>query len=387
MLESAYGVYDAHMLVRVPLRTLVRALFIGVGLVAIAVTAYGYTWLQRFERELELHDSLQYANAEERESSLLSRRAMMVAMEVQKRQNLAPSAAVRLYAYVASVYADALDTGGQSEHAFLAALEILEKIVPAERQYIHEARTAIDPMRLSDPVRSVVDSYVARISDDGSDRIWDPATLPDDPGAWYIRGGPLDGGAASGSWKLWILEGVSLPQVPPPPVVGGVYDRLEMEKVRFATMERTPGEMRTIFLWHGASGFVKGARRDNISPAGVWQNILFVEKGDDLDDAAYAHAQKELAQGIADAFILTWREKYRYVTARPSMRDDSLSVALGDPPFPSYISGHSTISKAAAVVLSSLFPEKGEIWHMSALDARRTRLLGGIHFDIDNARG
>jgi membrane-associated phospholipid phosphatase len=62
-------------------------------------------------------------------------------------------------------------------------------------------------------------------------------------------------------------------------------------------------------------------------------------------------------------------------------------VLIPTPPFPSYTSGHSTISTAAATVLGHLFPTEAEDLAAKAIEAKNSRLWAGIHFPIDNEVG
>ena len=75
------------------------------------------------------------------------------------------------------------------------------------------------------------------------------------------------------------------------------------------------------------------------------------------------------------------------MTAINRLIDPAWRPYLVTPPFPSYVSGHSTQSAAAAVVLGSFFPaERQRLWEQ-ALEAAQSRLYGGIHFRFDNAEG
>jgi membrane-associated phospholipid phosphatase len=65
----------------------------------------------------------------------------------------------------------------------------------------------------------------------------------------------------------------------------------------------------------------------------------------------------------------------------------NLSLAMPDPLFPSYVSGHSTVSKAAAEVLAVMVPAHAAAWRQMAVDARESRLAAGIHFPVDNRVG
>jgi membrane-associated phospholipid phosphatase len=73
--------------------------------------------------------------------------------------------------------------------------------------------------------------------------------------------------------------------------------------------------------------------------------------------------------------------------ARPITADPTLEVLIPTPPFPSYTSGHSTISTAAATVLGYLFPADEANLAARANEAKNSRLWAGIHFPIDNEMG
>ena len=79
--------------------------------------------------------------------------------------------------------------------------------------------------------------------------------------------------------------------------------------------------------------------------------------------------------------------KYTYWTARPITADPTLDCLIPTPPFPSYTSGHSTISAAAATVLGHLFPDDAAALATRAEEAKDSRLWAGIHFPLDNEMG
>ena len=76
---------------------------------------------------------------------------------------------------------------------------------------------------------------------------------------------------------------------------------------------------------------------------------------------------------------------------------------LATPPFPSYVSGHSTFSAAAAAVLEGVFgpdvaftatsdglpgvTRRFSGFAAAAAEAGQSRIYGGIHFQFDNADG
>ena len=96
------------------------------------------------------------------------------------------------------------------------------------------------------------------------------------------------------------------------------------------------------------------------------------------------HAARVLALtsvAMADGFICCWDAKYTYWTERPITADPSLDVLIPTPPFPSYTSGHATVSTAAATVLGYLFPDDAADPRCErAEEAKQSRLWAGIHF-------
>jgi hypothetical protein len=113
--------------------------------------------------------------------------------------------------------------------------------------------------------------------------------------------------------------------------------------------------------------------------------------------------------GLMDGFISCWDEKYRSDRIRPETAirkiiDPSYKPMLQTPPFPEYLSGHSTISTTAAVILTHFFGENysytdtveeqyglgsrefKSFMHASE-EASISRLYGGIHYMDAITRG
>ena len=88
---------------------------------------------------------------------------------------------------------------------------------------------------------------------------------------------------------------------------------------------------------------------------------------------------------LMDAGIACWETKYFYYSPRP--QQFGLKTSVGLPNFPSYTSGHSTFSFAAATVLSSFFPEKTSLFNGYAQEASDSRVYGLIHFRVDCSMG
>jgi hypothetical protein len=104
-------------------------------------------------------------------------------------------------------------------------------------------------------------------------------------------------------------------------------------------------------------------RIDTFRPPGqlyeIAQNIA-IQEGNTLEENAQLFAQ--LSTAFADAGIVAWDAKYIYEQARPintvqELLDPDWQPLLDTPPFPDYISGHSTFAGAAATVLENFFGE------------------------------
>jgi hypothetical protein len=124
-------------------------------------------------------------------------------------------------------------------------------------------------------------------------------------------------------------------------------------------------------------------------------------QGENLGAAAELYARVGIA--VADAFISCWRTKYRYNVIRPVTYIQQViapswgaAMPLVTPPFPEYISGHSTQSAAAAEVLTARYgdlpfidttnvgrgfaPRAFPSFVVAAEEAAISRLYGGIHY-------
>jgi membrane-associated phospholipid phosphatase len=84
-----------------------------------------------------------------------------------------------------------------------------------------------------------------------------------------------------------------------------------------------------------------------------------------------------------DAMVACWDAKYAYWLLRPISADPTITTVFSTPPFPSYPSGHSTLSTAVAEVFAELFPDVAEHYRRKALEASMSRVLGGVHYRFD----
>ena len=140
-----------------------------------------------------------------------------------------------------------------------------------------------------------------------------------------------------------------------------------------------------------------------ITPGGHWMSIAAIASRKvkaDLIKSAEAYAMTSIA--LFDGFISCWDEKYRSVLIRPETVinehiDEDWVPLLQTPPFPEHTSGHSVISRAAAVALTQVygddfsFDDDTEVQYgipirsfesfiAASEEAAISRLYGGIHY-------
>ena len=157
------------------------------------------------------------------------------------------------------------------------------------------------------------------------------------------------------------------------------------------------------------SGHVMFATK-KFSPGGHWMNIVGIAaQKANADFSTTVAAYTETSIALFDAFISCWDEKYRSNEIRPETTinkyvNEEWHPYIQTPPFPSYTSGHATISAAAAEVMTSWFGDHLSFTDTSSLEfgiqsreiksfreaaqeAAMSRLYGGIHYRRDNDEG
>ena len=124
------------------------------------------------------------------------------------------------------------------------------------------------------------------------------------------------------------------------------------------------------------------------TPPGHW-NFLAAPyiRNAGYSEVRAARALALLNMALHDAAVGCWDTKYFYFNPRPSQMDPELKTTIGLPNFPSYTSGHSTFSGAAAEVLSYLFPTDTAYFEAQKEEASISRLYGGIHYRSDLEMG
>ena len=140
-----------------------------------------------------------------------------------------------------------------------------------------------------------------------------------------------------------------------------------------------------------------------ITPGGHWIGITAIaSRKAGLGFAQTLEAYTRVSIALNDAFISCWDEKWRSILVRPETLiaefiDREWRPLLQTPPFPEYTSGHSVISRAAAITLTELLgddfafhdtteqayglpPRDFTSFLQASEEAAISRLYGGIHY-------
>lgn len=203
---------------------------------------------------------------------------------------------------------------------------------------------------------------------------------------------------------------------PPPPALDAPEYAAEVATVK--ALGASSGSPRTADQTQLALFWADGAGTE--TPPGHWNSIAAAvaeARGLGLAETARLFAMLDVA--LADAAIVAWDGKYRYDVWRPitaireadavastaALVDPTWTPLLPTPPFPEYVSGHSTFSAAAAAVLASFFSTDDlpftsvsdalgptvtrsfASFSAAAAEAGVSRIYGGIHFPSGNTAG
>jgi hypothetical protein len=184
--------------------------------------------------------------------------------------------------------------------------------------------------------------------------------------------------AAFGSVRAWMMTPADILNERPaaPPSTSSALMAREVEEVRNAVRKPTREQIALVYKW--ADGV------STPTPPGHWNLIAAPHiAGAGFSEVRTARAFALLNMTMHDAAIACWDAKFAYYNPRPSQMDPRIRTIIGLPNFPSFTSGHSTFSAAAAEVLSYLFPAGAGEFHALKDEAAISRLYGGIHYRSD----
>lgn len=183
-----------------------------------------------------------------------------------------------------------------------------------------------------------------------------------------------------GKVKMWNVPNVEAtrPDVPPSP--GSAEYEADVKKLKEYAKNRTVEHRRIANFWQDGLG--------TYTPPGHWNEFAnrFIVKYK-LNTLRSARTLAYMNMAIMDGGISCWDAKYYYHYPRPIQTIEGFETIAGTPNFPSFTSGHSVFSAAAAEILAYVFPQEADLVRGWAEEAAISRVYGGIHWTFDATVG
>ena len=314
------------------------------------------------------------------------------------------------------VQSSAPSSASREAAASAAAHKALVNLFPAAASSFDAVHTAILAAIPNGPQKTagivwgefVANQILAARANDGSDALVPP---PDGsgPGVW-VPTPPAFAPYLLPQWGFVVPFGMSSSsqfRPPGPPSLNSQQYAADYNEVKelgaLSGSTRTAEQTQIALFWADGAG--------TETPPGHWNSIaqiIAAGQGNTLEENARLFALLNIA--MADAAICAWDAKYTFHFWRPVTAIAFVEPLLNwasfivTPPFPDYVSGHSTFSGAAATVLplfygtedlpfttgSDFLPGVTRSFSTcldAAEEAALSRLYGGIHFRSANEDG
>ena len=287
-----------------------------------------------------------------------------------------------------------------------ATVELLKLLFPADLAYIQEKADEHKLYRIMAGVntrsdmdagealgRAVAQKFTARARTDragaaaGTPTIWaalETGTAATGEIPWISQESPKRPPMLPlfGKVKTFLFDSLTLISIrpPAPPSTSSVQFREETDEVLYYSSHYDRERIRIVHFW--ADGV------NTYTPPGHWNAIAaedFVQQH--FSEVRWARNMALLNMSLMDAAIACWDAKYTYFNPRPSQVNPAIKTWTGLPNFPSYTSGHSTFSGAAATILGHILPSRAQEYSAMAKEASLSRLYGAIHYRSDCEAG
>jgi membrane-associated phospholipid phosphatase len=224
---------------------------------------------------------------------------------------------------------------------------------------------------------------------DGFTTAW-TGTLPVGDGFWTRNPPPAGStvfppiaGPQFGAMKPYFLTSGGQFHPPTPPAFGSAAFLTDLAEVSSISVGRTAAQLAIANFWNLANG--------SPTALGYWDALASQYIVDNhYDERAAAHVFALTNAAAMDAVIGCWEAKFSYFYVRPYQTMQTtypITTPIGKPNHPSYPSGHSCVSAAAAEVIKSFFPEHSATVDAQVIEAGNSRIYGGIHYRFDITAG
>jgi membrane-associated phospholipid phosphatase len=326
--------------------------------------------------------------------------------------------------FIVPVAADFAANASAVAAATQAAYQVLLDLYPTQRfelelqrdRSLSEVPDGVQEDRGVAVGQFVADRVLANRLTDGTSGAQDRYTPGTRPGAYqYTQANSFAALPGFGQVRPFAIGDVSRFVPSGPPVYGGSQYAAELNEVQrlggVNSTVRTGDQSEIAVFWAYDRG-------DTFRPPAQWNQIaetVALREGRSLLENARLFAHLNIAE--ADAGIVAWQAKYQYNQLRPitAVRladNDGNPLTTGNanwqsflptPPFPDYISGHSTFGAAAATVLTSYFGSNYAFsvtsqempgtyrsfrsFAEAAIENGESRVYGGVHVQTSNVDG
>jgi membrane-associated phospholipid phosphatase len=220
-------------------------------------------------------------------------------------------------------------------------------------------------------------SMVERLKADRFTTPW-TGSVPTGPGMWIANGPPA--GATFGGVTPYFLASAAQFRPGAPPAFGSAAFNADLAEITMMSATRTDAQRASALFWDLPAG--------THTPVGYWTAVAgeYIASRN-MNERAATRVFALTNAAMMDALIGCWEAKYHYWTLRPSQANPQITLTFGLPNHPSYPSGHSCVSSAAATVLANVFPERTAELQGWITEAGLSRMYAGIHYRFDLAAG
>lgn len=319
-----------------------------------------------------------------------------VALEIIPRLRVSPIPVTRTMAYLTVAQSRALRVASEQHNGDRrsslggavagASVVVLGYLFPSEAERLEGLLAAqgveaeVDAASFAAGVtsgRAVGAAIVAEARTDNFDAVW-TGTVPTGEGIWFSSLIPPQAPVSPmlGQMRPFYLRSPDQFRPKAPPAFGSREFISALDEVRQISDTRTPEQDAIAKQWALSTG--------TISPTGYFNQLAIKFAGEEgFGERRTANVLALMNTAMMDAYIGCWDAKYVYWLLRPIQADPGITLAIPMANHPSYPSGHSCISSAAAEVLGATFRHEKQQFRATAAEIGLSRIYAGVHYRFD----